>query len=167
MIRKATLKDINTIMKIVDKVIILMQEYGNDQWSSNYPNYSDFHSDISSGHLFVDCDDKGQITSFACFNQNQDIEYSRVNWKIDKPALIIHRLAVSPDHHGQGLAKKLFSFAEKLAIELDINYLRSDTCCCNDGMNAIFKKFGYSFSGITRFPGSKFNYNCYEKELIR
>ncbi len=165
MIRKATIGDMEEILVIIRKAVVLMQRSGNDQWNSSYPSYEDFHKDISAGELFVHTAGNGEVQSVICLNHFEPDEYAGVQWKYSKPALVIHRMAVAPRFHGKGLAKKLFSFAEERARELNLNYLRSDTCSRNAGMNNLFKRSGYRFSGTIRFPGFQYDYNCYEKYL--
>lgn len=167
MIRKADLRDLDQILVIVKKVVLIMQDGGNDQWNESYPAYDDFHADMLAGDLFVDSDRDGTVKAVICLNRDEPEEYGGIPWKYNKPALIIHRMAVAPEYHGNGLAKKLFTFAEERAIELDLDYIRSDTCSCNDGMNALFRMFKYTFSGTLRFPGRKYDFNCYEKCLSK
>lgn len=165
MIRKAVLEDMDQIMVIIKKVVVIMQDSGNDQWSESYPSYDDFHADIIAGDLFVDSDSDGTIKAVICLNRDEPEEYGGIPWKYERPALVIHRMAVAPEYHGNGLAKKLITYAEERALELNLDYIRSDTCSRNNGMNALFKKLGYEFPGTLRFPGCKFDFNCYEKYI--
>lgn len=165
MIRKAELEDLDQILVIIKKVVVIMQRVGNDQWSENYPTYNDFHSDIIAGELFVDVNDDGVLTSVICLNSVEPEEYGSINWSSDRKPLVIHRMAVVPEFHGNGLARKLFQFAEKRAAELKLNYIKSDTCSINGGMNALFHKLEYKFSGTMNFLGCKNDFYCYEKLL--
>ncbi len=165
MIRKANFEDLEGVLAIVRKAVILMQDSGNDQWNSVYPSRDNFHDDIVSGDLYVDSERDGPVKSVICLNNHEPDEYAGVQWSLDKPALVIHRMAVDPLHHGKGLARKLIRFAEERAAELKLGYLRSDTCSRNAGMNALFKSSGYAIAGTIRFPGYQYDFNCYEKEL--
>lgn len=165
MIRKAVLEDLNQILDIVKKVVVIMQNGGNDQWNDSYPGYDDFHADILAGDLFVYSEGDGTIKAVICLNRDEPEEYRGIPWKYNRSALIIHRMAVAPEFHGNGLAKELITFAEKRALELDLGYIRSDTSSRNSGMNTLFKKFEFDFRGTLRFPGCKYDFNCYEKFL--
>ena len=165
MIRNAKFEDIEAILEIVRKAVAFMRDDGNDQWNSSYPVQNDFYNDIKSNHLFVDAENEGRIKSFVCLNQQEPDEYAGVKWSVNIPALVIHRMAVAPLYHGRGLAKELFNFAERKAVELNLHYIRSDTCSRNISMNTLFRKFGYKKAGKIRLPGYDYDYNCYEKIL--
>lgn len=165
MIRKAVLEDMNQILDIVKKVVVKMQDEGNDQWNESYPGYDDFYGDIQAGDLFVDSESNGTIKAVICLNRDEPEEYGGIPWKYNRPALVIHRMAVAPAYHGNGLAKKLIKFAEERALALGLRYIRSDTCSRNSGMNPLFKKLEFDFRGTLRFPGYNYDFNCYEKFL--
>jgi GNAT superfamily N-acetyltransferase len=165
MIRKALMDDMDSILRIVRDVIIEMQVVDNDQWTEAYPVYEDFYRDITAEELFVDTDNEGFIKSFVCLNTTQPSEYAAVSWVLDQKALIIHRMAVNPQFRGQGLAHKLLIYAEKRASDLALNYIRSDTCSCNPGMNSLFIKLKYKPAGQICFSDSVNTFICYEKSL--
>ncbi len=54
-------------------------------------------------------------------------------------------------------------FAESLAIENNINYLKTDTMFSNPNAQKLFEKCGYKYAGILRFQGREENFFCYEK----
>ncbi len=45
--------------------------------------------------------------------------------------MVIHRMAVNPSFRKTGIASKLVDFAEKLAVENNVSYLKSDTYSIN------------------------------------
>ncbi len=45
--------------------------------------------------------------------------------------MVIHRMAVNPNFRKTGIASKLVDFAEKLAVENNVSYLKSDTYSIN------------------------------------
>ena len=163
MIRKACIEDLAAILSIVNEVKVRMHEVGNYQWNDAYPVSDDFYNDISRAELFVDSSDEGVIKSFICLNQIQPPEYATADWSLDQDALVIHRMAVNPQYQRLGLAQKLMSFTEEKAMELGLSYIRSDTNSLNTGMNSLFRRSGYSFTGNINFPSINGNFNCYEK----
>lgn len=56
-------------------------------------------------------------------------------------------------------------FAEQLAREREIKFLKSDTSELNEGMNRLFNKLQYVKVGQVRLGDKDFKFNCYEKEL--
>ncbi|MBF9015103.1 MULTISPECIES: GNAT family N-acetyltransferase [unclassified Oceanispirochaeta] len=165
MIRKALLNDMDSILSIVKDIVIDMKKNGNDQWTEAYPVFEDFYADISSEEFFVDQDDSGNIMSFVCLNTTEPPEYETVFRQSDQKALVIHRLAVNPGFQGRGLAKKIIMFAEQRAKEMDLNFLRSDTCVQNPAMNSLFEKLQYRNVGKIHFSDCKYEFNCYEKSF--
>lgn len=163
MIREAKTEDIGRIMKMVEEAIALMNEEGNTQWDKNYPLASDFMADIEEETLYVF--DDGEVKGVVCINQTQPEEYKNAEWKIEKEAIVIHRMAVSAKSRRQGIAKKFMEFAEEKARELGTGYIRTDTNSKNTRMNAMFQNLGYEKAGIINFRNNPYDFYCYEKEI--
>ena len=53
MIRLGTIKDLPTILTIVEEAKSIMQQENNNQWDEQYPLKSHFKEDISKDSLFV------------------------------------------------------------------------------------------------------------------
>jgi GNAT superfamily N-acetyltransferase len=164
-IRKATLSDVEPIMQLVAGVVPVMRAAGNLQWDHTYPNPTVFTEDITLNQLWV-ADIDGQIAGVAAITTDQYPEYQQVGWDITKPAIVVHRLAVSVNYQGKGVAQALMAEAEAEAIRRNIHLLRIDTNSKNTGANKVFEKAGYVFAGEITLefrPGSGFN--CYQKVL--
>jgi ribosomal protein S18 acetylase RimI-like enzyme len=162
-IRKAIVEDITEIMRIVSKVVPLMQASGNHQWGDDYPNPEVFAKDIAIGELWVS-EIEGRIAGFSAITTDQSPEYVDAGWDITEEAIVTHRLAVDPDYQGMGIARALMEQAEVVANERGIPILRVDTNSGNKATNALFPKLGYQFSGeigLARRPGLRFF--CYQK----
>ncbi|MDU0369814.1 GNAT family N-acetyltransferase [Hymenobacter endophyticus] len=166
MIRLATLADIPAILHLIEQVVPLMQASGNFQWTADYPNAEVFQRDIEQGHLWV-AEHEGQVAALAALTHNhQDQEYAQADWDVAEPALVTHRLAVSPAAQGHGLAAALLAQAEQLAREQGLRVLRVDTNSENQATQRLFPKLGYRFAGeitLAFRPGLRFF--CYEKRL--
>ena len=164
-IRVAKLADIPAIMQIVKDVVPLMKAAGNFQWSDDYPNPEVFANDISLGQLWV-AEVDGQVAGITAITTEQYPEYTQIGWDIDETAIVTHRLAVSPNYRGQGIAKALVNQAEQEAIRRGIPLLRVDTNSKNLATQKLFPKLGYQFAGEITLqfrPGMSFY--CYEKRL--
>ncbi|WP_374950996.1 GNAT family N-acetyltransferase [Mucilaginibacter sp.] len=165
-IRLAALTDITAIMLLIKDVVPLMQATGNFQWSDDYPNPAVFERDISLDQLWV-AQAEDAIAGVIAITQDQSEEYIQVGWDINEPAIVTHRLAVSPYYRGLGIAEKLLVKAEEVATEKGITILRIDTNTNNQATQKLFPKLGYIYAGeisLNFRPGLRFV--CFEKRLI-
>ena len=137
MIRKANMNDLESIMKIIKSTVEEMKTYNNTQWDENYPLEKDFVSDIKKQDLYI-YEVDGEVAGFICLNYEEPEEYLGLNWSSNKKAMVIHRMAVNPNFRKTGIASKLVDFAEKLAVENNVSYLKSDTYSINSKMNLLF-----------------------------
>lgn len=164
-IRQAVLNDVPAVMALVKAVVPLMNAAGNWQWDDTYPNPEVFEKDINLQQLWL-ADIEGAVVGIAAITTDQDEEYAQVGWDLNETAIVTHRLAVSPDHQGTGIALALMQQAEKVAIERQIPVLRVDTNSENEATQRLFPKLGYAFEGeidLAFRPGLRFY--CYEKRL--
>lgn len=164
MIRKATQKDIDRIMDIIERSVAIMRSSGNIQWNSEYPARGDILHDISEKTLYVYEDDIS-ILGFICINQIQPDEYLDIEWNAEPPFYALHRMAVDPDLRGKGIGGALMNFAEEHAAKNGVNYIRSDTFSKNTNMNRLFESCGYRKTGEVHFRGITEHFNCYDKAL--
>jgi len=164
-IRRAVVNDIPGIMALIRQVVPLMNASGNLQWDDRYPNPEIFTSDIAQDKLWV-AEISGSIAGVSAITTDQDPEYAEVGWDLDETAIVTHRLAVSPQFHGQGVAVALMQKAEDEAIRRGIHALRIDTNSMNKATQQLFPKMGYVYAGeigLSYRPGLRFY--CYEKRL--
>lgn len=153
-------------MELVKAVVPLMNAAGNWQWDDTYPNPAVFEKDISLNQLWL-ADLAGDIAGIAAITTDQDAEYAQVGWDLNETAIVTHRLAVSPDHQGKGIAVALMEQAEKVAVNRHITVLRVDTNSRNEATQKLFPKLGYTYAGeidLAFRPGLRFY--CYEKRLV-
>lgn len=164
-IRLANYSDLEQITKIIKTVCQEMHLQGNDQWDDNYPVTADFANDIQKKELYVS-EINGLVSGFICINYSQPEEYAKISWSSNQKPMILHRMAVAPDFRGGGIGSILLQFAEGIAQDSGVNYLRSDTNSLNDKMNALFRKLGYVFVGEMPAFGKKSPFNFYDKVLV-
>ncbi|HEY2581853.1 MAG TPA: GNAT family N-acetyltransferase [Mucilaginibacter sp.] len=165
LIRLAKLNDIPKIIQLIAEVVPAMNASGNFQWDSTYPNKQVFENDIALKQLWV-AEADGVIAGIAAITTDQEPEYAGVGWDITEQAIVTHRLAVSPQYRGKGIAGALLLQAEQEAINRGINKLRIDTNTNNDATQRLFPKLGYKFAGeigLSFRPNLKFY--CYEKVI--
>ncbi len=166
MIRLANQEDIKAIMKIVGLVVADMKREGNHQWNEAYPVSDDFLKDVRLKNLYVKENTGGKVTGFICIDQIEPKAYEELMWSSNHSFLVIHRLAVSSDHRGQGIAREMIAYAENMARKGHIDYIRTDTYSKNKGMNALFSKLNYHFVGEINMLEKPCPFRCYEKGIV-
>jgi len=163
MIRKATLLDIDSILKITRACAKLMISNGIYQWNENYPNEAAFENDILRDELYVFVLDNSAVGCMA-MSTLMDEEYQLIEWMTpNSKQIYIHRLAVHPDHQGKGIAQKLMDFAELSSKKNNYRSIRLDTFSLNKGNQKFYELRGYSRLGNVYFRNqSDHPFYCYE-----
>lgn len=163
-IRKATQEDISAIFQNIQDCKEDMQKNNIEQWKEGYPTLEDTEKNISN--TFVMEDDNNVIASVVA-NETQAKEYTEIQWKLDdKKPLVLHRLAVSPKYHGQGIAQKIINYIETLAKDKGYKSVRLDTYSKNLASNKFYTKLGYIERGKFYFKHLKpEHYIAFEKIL--
>ncbi|MGD9608457.1 MAG: GNAT family N-acetyltransferase [Desulfovibrionaceae bacterium] len=162
-IRKGYLKDLESIMGIVENAIVSMDSEGIDQWDDIYPNDETLVSDIEQSYLYV-FDDQGEIKGFVVLNEHQEKEYVAIPWKYDTGRqLVIHRLCTDPRYKRRGIATALIDYAELWAKAHQYASIRLDAFTGNPAACALYERKGYEKRGIVTFRKGAFF--CFEKKL--
>ena len=164
-IRRAAITDIPAIMSIVKATVPLMQAAGNFQWNDAYPNPEIFAEDIQLNQLWV-AEIDGLLAGVSAITTEQYPEYAEAGLDINEPAIVTHRLVVSPDYRGKGIAEALLLEAEYEAQRRCIPLLRIDTNKENQAAQRLFMKVGYVLAGEIKLkfrPGMRFV--CLKKKL--
>ncbi|MBQ8572013.1 MAG: GNAT family N-acetyltransferase [Ruminococcus sp.] len=154
--RKPTEDEIFKIYQHYVRVITYMQENGIDQWDELYPNSADIAADIANGDLWVGEDDGKLLCTFAVNNECEE-EYNACKWQFpNEPYIVVHRLAVNPKYHHQGVAKSSMEFLEKSAKAKGIRTIRLDTFCGNPAGCALYEGLGFKVIGFAHWRKGKF-----------
>ena len=163
MIRKATLKDLDRILKITKSCTEEMISKNIFQWNDSYPTRKAFKNDLRKGWLYVR-QEKRKVIGCICISDFMDEEYISVKWlSTNNNNIYIHRLAVDPTYQGQGFAKEMMSFAENFAKNNDYQSIRLDTFSMNVRNQRFYKQRGYKRLSNIFFPNqSKEPFYCYE-----
>ncbi len=145
-IRKANLNEIFEIDKIYNDARIFMRKSGNlNQWSGGYPSSDTITSDILSSNLYVCCECE-EILGVFFFNIGNDPTYEKIydgKWLNDDKYGVIHRIAISDNARGKGVASKCFEFAFEKC-----NNIKIDTHRDNIPMQKALAKNGFKYCGI-------------------
>lgn len=152
--RKATASEIPQIWTIIQQAIVRRKNDGSQQWQDGYPNEDVIRTDIAKGFGYV-LTDNDTIVGYAAilFNDEPAYEQLKGTWLTNGDFAVLHRVAISDDYLGKGLAQKVFLFTEDLAIENNIFSIKVDTNFDNIPMLKILEKLGYTYCGEVKFRG--------------
>ncbi|WP_207420630.1 GNAT family N-acetyltransferase [Desertivirga brevis] len=164
--RKAVVSEIPQIWEILQQAIDRRKKDGSDQWQDGYPNQGVIQKDIESGAGYV-LTEGDSIAGYSAVMLNNEPAYADIDgkWLTNKDFVVIHRVAISENYLGKGLAQKLLKFVEEFAVERGIYSIKADTNFDNLAMMRIFEKLGYVYCGEVSFRGSA--RRAYEKVLER
>lgn len=145
MIRKTRVEDIPSVMNIIHEAQQYFKENGIPQWQNGYPDENQILNDIQEdGSYVLEEDNKIIGTFFLTFKE--EASYKEIydgNWLNDEPYATIHRIAISSSLKGKGIASKLFSYGESIALSKGINNIRIDTHEYNKSMQKALNKNGF------------------------
>ena len=164
-IHPATAADLDAIMVIVAETVEEMQAYGNEQWSTDYPDRDRFSQDIAAQSLYV-ATEGSDLCGFITVDEIEPEEYQGKQWRRSTPCKVIHRFAIASARRGQGWASRLETYALGLAREAQISYIKTDTHSTNLEMQRFLEHKGYKCSGTMHLPGRSQDYYCYDKILV-
>lgn len=163
--RKATLEDADNIWSVLRQAIARRKADGSNQWQDGYPNLEVVKKDISNGNGFVLCQGTA-VLGYTALLINDEPEYDNLegSWLTHEDFVVFHRVAISENHLGKGLAKKMFGHIEAYARQNNIKSIKADTNFDNPAMLYLFENCGYHFCGTVYFRGSP--RKAYEKVLF-
>mmetsp|Transcript_8884 Transcript_8884/g.11097 ORF Transcript_8884/g.11097 Transcript_8884/m.11097 type:complete len:171 (+) Transcript_8884:207-719(+) len=164
--RQATLDDLDSSWKILEDAIRRRKDDGSDQWQDGYPNLSVITEDINKKIAYVlTC--SNDIVGYCTILINDEPAYANIEgkWLSDGDYVVCHRLAISENYLGKGLAKKILKFIEEYALSNHIYSIKADTNFDNIGMLKTFEKLDYKYCGEVFLRGAP--RKAYEKLLSR
>jgi len=163
--RKAITADIPEIWKILQSAISRRKEEGSNQWQDGYPNQEQIEKDISSSAGYV-LESENKVAAYVAVFINDEPEYQNIKgkWLTEDDFVVFHRVAVSEEFLGKGLAQRLFQEIETFAGNHKIKSIKADTNFDNLPMLYLFKKNGYQYCGEVFFRGSP--RQAFEKILV-
>jgi GNAT superfamily N-acetyltransferase len=164
--RKAEMSETSQIWEILQQAILRRKQDGSDQWQDGYPNPDVVQNDIEKGVGFVLLEGE-TIIGYSAVIMNYEPAYDdiRGQWLTNDDFVVIHRVAISEDYLGKGLAKKIIKYVEEFALQNDIYSIKADTNFDNIPMIKIFENMGYTLCGEVYFRGSA--RKAYEKVLAK
>jgi len=152
--RLATAADIPEIWEILHGAIRRRKEAGSRQWQDGYPNPEVVAADIEKKAGFV-LTDYDTIVGYCAVFINDEPVYATIKgaWLTDGDFVAYHRVAISDNYLGKGLAGVMLKHIEDFALANNIISVRADTNFDNPGMLRLFEKLGYQYCGEVIFRG--------------
>ena len=148
-IHKSKIEDIHQILEVIRDAQKSMCDNGIPQWQDGYPNEMIISRDIQAGNSYVLVDGK-RIVGAAYIIAGHEPSYDYIEggqWLNDHPCVVVHRIAVRKDYKGKGVARYMMEFAEKIAMEHQLQDIRIDTHHDNIPMRTFLAKLGYHACG--------------------
>ncbi|MDV6168487.1 GNAT family N-acetyltransferase [Flavobacterium sp. DG1-102-2] len=162
--RKAQKEDAQQIRDILRQAIERRKQDGSRQWQDGYPNLEVVENDIEKevGHVLTDDE---VVIGYSAVLINYEPAYNDIEgkWLTNEDFVVMHRVAVSQNYLGKGLAIYILRQIEELALTSGIKSIKADTNFDNAAMMNIFEKLEYSYCGEVHFRGSA--RKAYEKVL--
>lgn len=153
--RKAVAGDAVQIWEVLEKAIQRRKEEGSNQWQDGYPNPEIINNDISNGfgYVFTDGD---AIIGYTAIMINAEPAYANISgkWLTNSDFVVYHRVAISENYLGQGLARQMLQHIEDFALTNNIYSIKADTNFDNAAMLRLFEKLGYTYCGEVFFRGA-------------
>lgn len=152
--RKATAAEIPQIWEILQDAITRRKNDGSRQWQDGYPNENAIKQDVEKGVGYVLTNNE-VILGYAAILISDEPAYADLKgtWLSNGDFVVVHRLAISENYLGQGLAQKMMLCTEDFALQNNIHSVKVDTNFDNIGMLKIFEKLGYIYCGEVTFRG--------------
>lgn len=144
-IRRATSKDLDTIMQIVDEAKALLRADGSPQWQDGHPDRQMFTEDIQKKINWV-LTVGDQVAGTATLQLTPEESYRAIDGHWQRPDddyATIHRLAISSHFRGQHLSNYFISNLITVGRLQGMHNFRLDTHPQNQRVQAIAEHFGF------------------------
>lgn len=148
--RKATINDINNIMKIINDAKAYFKEMNIDQWQDGYPNEDVIKNDILNSNSYV-LDMDGKIVATAMFAIEKDNTYDNIyngKWLTEGEYAVIHRIAVDNSFKGLRLGAEIINNAIEICKSKGIESIKIDTHKDNSSMQKFLSNNGFVYCGV-------------------
>ena len=151
-IKPTTLNNIPTIMSIIGDAQSYLKNLGIDQWQDGYPNEEQILIDIKNEVSYVIGNKENDVMGTVVFTTKTETAYKNIegDWLTEANSKygVIHRLAVSNEFRGYGVAKYAFQYFENELIQSKVSSMRIDTHRGNKGMQKLITSLGYQYCGV-------------------
>ena len=142
------------ICHITDEAKTRLKAMGLDQWQKGYPSRDVWIADINNKSAWVALSNDIVLGAFA-YQSTPDPSYHQIDgsWLTCTPYASMHRVCVSDQAVGQGVAGKMFAFGFELARRQGFKSMRIDTHPENEPMKKALQKAGFAHCGSIILKG--------------
>lgn len=153
--RKAEYADARTIWEVIQQAIERRKRDGSTQWQDGYPNPETINDDIEKDYGYVlTLNEKVVAYAALIFDIEPAYEIIDGKWLTDGNYCAVHRIAVSDEVKGKGVATLLMKKIETFSIQNSVFSIKIDTNFDNPAMLKILKNLGYQYCGEVYFHGA-------------
>lgn len=160
--RLARKEDVPQIVTIIEEAKEVLRKSGSPQWQEGSPNESMIYEDIDNDYGYVLVYDTAVVGYLAMINQEDEDYKILSNWQQNSDYVVIHRVAISSNYQGRGLANYFFSNIFSIALSKGYSAVRIDTHRVNLTMQTLLEKFDFVYRGIvyvdSDIDGERFAY---------
>lgn len=155
--RLAVPDDLDELEKMAKEAIASFKARSINQWQKGEPSRRGIEEAISHSLVHV-LEDGEKAVAMISIVPGPELSYSVIDgaWLNEEPYVAFHRVCVSEERKGQGLAGQLLGEAEQYALIHGFHNVRVDTHPDNHSMQRALEKSGYIFcGGLTLADGSE------------
>ena len=119
------------------------------KWSAAHPSDEGMAQAVFAGEQYI-CTENGRVLGAVVLNQDPEGFYEAGEWSRDlQPGrfLVIHALAVDPEHARQGVGRFMTEQCIALAEKGGFQALRLDVVPGNTPAERLYKNAGFTFAG--------------------
>lgn len=150
----ASYEHIDKMCEITEQAKRQLRGLGLDQWQKGYPSREVWLQDAKEGCTYLAVED-GEIAGVLAFQTTPDPSYAQIDgkWLTDGEYASMHRVCVSDDFKGKGVAGKMFQYGFEMAKKAGFRAVRIDTHPGNLPMQRALTKAGFVPCGNIRLVG--------------
>lgn len=145
-----TSEHLDAVIEMYSKVLKKLETTVNyPKWSEEHPSREYICESAANSELFA-CVENGEILGAAVLSENPEGSYERGDWKADLSRgeyLVVHTLAVSPEHERRGVGSFMVDGCIAFAKENGYKALRLDVLKENIPAINLYKSKGFTFAG--------------------
>ena len=127
----------------------LEQTVNYPKWNTEHPGDSGVVDAVGRGEQFI-CLDNGAAAGTAVLSTDPEGYYEAARWSVDLARgeyMVIHALAVDPDHMNRGVGGFMVDRCIALARDMGFKAIRLDVVPGNIPAERLYEKKGFSYVG--------------------
>lgn len=148
--RRSKKEDIHKIMYIIKEAKEYLKENNIDQWQDGYPTEGTILDDIKSNESYIAVENDVVIGTVAISFRGEKT-YEKIyegSWLSKEAYVVIHRIAVTRELKGRGIACNIIKEIEKIALKNNMYSIKIDTHEENNVMQNLLVKNNFKYCGV-------------------